>query len=251
MTALLSAHQSMGVPQPVLFFGTEKQRQKYLPRFAKGEISAFALTEPGVGSDPARMETHAEPTRDGSSYILNGCKMWCTNGTRAGVIVVMAKTPPKGMRGQSKNQITAFIVETAWPSLEVVQRCRFMGLRALYNDVIEFHDIRVHLRAARARIQVRAPLPCVHLRAAHTRIQLRAPLPCVYLRAAGLPPYFRRRARGIACRLREDRGETVLECSPFQRSPFERKTRGVIDRRCLSATMQNGGLGWRRGHADK
>jgi alkylation response protein AidB-like acyl-CoA dehydrogenase len=142
MTALLSAHQSIGVPQPLLLFGTEQQRQKYLPRLAKGEISAFALTEPGVGSDPARMETHAEPNRDGS-FTLNGCKMWCTNGTRAGVIVVMAKTPPKVVRGRSKDQITAFIVETGWPGVEIIQRCRFMGLRALYNAVIEFHDVRV------------------------------------------------------------------------------------------------------------
>ncbi|MGA7213048.1 MAG: acyl-CoA dehydrogenase family protein [Terrimicrobiaceae bacterium] len=143
MTALLSAHQSIGVPQPLLLFGTEDQRQKYLPRLARGEISAFALTEPGVGSDPARMETHAEPTGDGSSFLLNGCKMWCTNGTRAGLIVVMAKTPPKVVHGKTKNQITAFIVETSWPGVEVVQRCRFMGLRALYNAVIEFHDVRV------------------------------------------------------------------------------------------------------------
>lgn len=142
MTALLSAHQSIGVPQPLLLFGSEQQRQKYLPRVAKGEISAFALTEPGVGSDPARMETHAEPAADGS-FILNGCKMWCTNGTRAGVIVVMAKTPPKVSQGRSKDQITAFIVETAWPGVEIIQRCRFMGLRALYNAVIEFHDVRV------------------------------------------------------------------------------------------------------------
>jgi alkylation response protein AidB-like acyl-CoA dehydrogenase len=142
MTALLSAHQSIGVPQPLLLFGTEQQRQKYLPRVAKGEISAFALTEPGVGSDPARMETRAEPTGDGS-FILNGCKLWCTNGTRAGVIVVMAKTPPKVSQGRRKDQITAFIVETSWPGVEIIQRCRFMGLRALYNAVIEFHDVRV------------------------------------------------------------------------------------------------------------
>src|SRR6476660_2687197 len=142
MTALLSALQSIGVPQPLLLFGTPEQRQKYLPRLAKGEISAFALTEPGVGSDPARMETYAEPNRDGS-FTLNGCKMWCTNGTRAGVIVVMAKTPPKLVRGHRKDQITAFIVETSWPGVEIIQRCRFMGLRALYNAVIEFHGVRV------------------------------------------------------------------------------------------------------------
>ncbi|HEY5811195.1 MAG TPA: acyl-CoA dehydrogenase family protein [Terrimicrobiaceae bacterium] len=143
MTALLSAHQSIGVPQPLLMFGTEQQRQKYLPRLARGEISAFALTEPGVGSDPARMETHAEPSADGSTFILNGCKMWCTNGTRAGVVVVMAKTPPKVSQNQKRSPITAFIVETAWPGVEVIQRCHFMGLRALYNAVIEFRDVRV------------------------------------------------------------------------------------------------------------
>ncbi len=141
LTALLSAHQSIGVPQPLLLFGTEEQKQKYLPRVAQGEISAFALTETGVGSDPARMETHAEPVADG--FLLNGRKMWCTNGTRAGVIVVMAQTPPKVIHGRSKGQITAFIVETDWPGVKVVQRCRFMGLRALYNAVIEFHDVHV------------------------------------------------------------------------------------------------------------
>jgi alkylation response protein AidB-like acyl-CoA dehydrogenase len=141
LTALLSAHQSIGVPQPLLLFGTEAQKKKYLPRVARGEISAFALTESGVGSDPARMETRAEP--DGNDFILNGRKMWCTNGTRAGVIVVMAKTPPKMSNGRSKDQITAFIVETDWPGVKIVQRCRFMGLRALYNAVIDFHDVRV------------------------------------------------------------------------------------------------------------
>ncbi len=141
LTALLSAHQSIGVPQPLLHFGTAEQKQKYLPRVARGEISAFALTEAGVGSDPARMETHAEPVADG--FLLNGRKMWCTNGTRAGVIVVMARTPPKMVNGRPKNQITAFIVETDWPGVKVVQRCRFMGLRALYNAVIDFHDVHV------------------------------------------------------------------------------------------------------------
>src|SRR5437870_2202769 len=90
LTALLSAHQSIGVPQPLLLFGTEEQKQRFLPRVAAGEVSAFALTEPKVGSDPAKMETHAEPTVDGRHFILNGEKLWCTNGTRAGVLVVMA-----------------------------------------------------------------------------------------------------------------------------------------------------------------
>src|SRR6266571_6345256 len=133
LTALLSAHQSIGVPQPLILFGTEEQKQKYLPRVAKGEISAFALTEAGVGSDPATMTTHAEPTEDGKDFILNGEKLWCTNLIKAGVLVVMAKTPPKVVNGKSKNQITAFIVEIEMPGVEIVHRCRFMGLRALYN----------------------------------------------------------------------------------------------------------------------
>lgn len=143
LTALLSAHQSIGVPQPLILFGTEEQKGKYLPRVAKGEISAFALTESGVGSDPATMQTHAEPTPDGEAFILNGEKLWCTNGTKAGVIVVMAKTPPKVVNGKSKEQVTAFIVETDWPGVEVVHRCHFMGLKALYNGVMRFENVRV------------------------------------------------------------------------------------------------------------
>ena len=139
LTALISAHQSIGVPQPLILFGTEEQKSKYLPRFAKGEISAFALTEPNVGSDPAKIETHAEPTADGTAFILNGEKLWCTNGVKAGVIVVMARTAPQNGKGQ----ITAFIVEMDTPGVEVVLRCHFMGLKALYNAVIRFTDVRV------------------------------------------------------------------------------------------------------------
>lgn len=142
-TALISAHQSIGVPQPLILFGTEEQKKKYLPRVARGEISAFALTETDVGSDPAAMKTHAEPTPDGNYFILNGEKLWCTNGTKAGILVVMAKTPSKMVNGKSKEQITAFIVETNWPGVEVIRRCHFMGLHALYNGVIRFENVRV------------------------------------------------------------------------------------------------------------
>jgi alkylation response protein AidB-like acyl-CoA dehydrogenase len=141
--ALLSAHQSIGVPQPLLQFGTEEQKQRFLPRCARGEISAFALTEVGVGSDPARMETTAVPSDDGSSFVINGTKLWCTNGTRARLLVVMAKTAPKVVRGRTVDQITAFVVEADSPGVTVTHRCRFMGLKALYNAVIEFKDVRV------------------------------------------------------------------------------------------------------------
>ncbi len=136
LTALLSAHQSIGVPQPLKLFGAEGQKRKYLPRCAAGEISAFALTESDVGSDPARLSTTAEKTPDGSAYILNGEKLWCTNGTLAGLLVVMARDAASG-------KISAFVVETAWPGVVVVRRCRFMGLRALANAVIRFDNVRV------------------------------------------------------------------------------------------------------------
>jgi len=143
LTALISAHQSIGVPQPLILFGTDAQKRKFLPRVARGEISAFALTENSVGSDPAAMVTHAEPTPDGNHFILNGEKLWCTNGTKAGVLVVMAKTPAKEVNGRKKDQVTAFIVETNTPGVEVIHRCRFMGLRALYNGVVRFTNVRV------------------------------------------------------------------------------------------------------------
>jgi alkylation response protein AidB-like acyl-CoA dehydrogenase len=143
LTALLSAHQSIGVPQPLKLFGTEEQKKKYFPRLARGAVSAFALTEQNVGSDPAALETHAEPTEDGQAYILNGEKLWCTNGTVADLLVVMARTPSKVVKGRERRQITAFIVETDWPGVEVVQRCHFMGLKAIENGVIRFRNVRV------------------------------------------------------------------------------------------------------------
>ena len=143
VTALVSAHQSIGVAQPLLLFGTEMQKRKYLPRVAAGEISAFALTESHAGSDPATMSLRADPSPDGSEFILNGEKLWCTNGLKAGVLVVMAKTAPKIVNGKERKQITAFIVEVDTPGLAMPHRCHFMGLRALYNGVVTFKDVRV------------------------------------------------------------------------------------------------------------
>ncbi|MEO8603983.1 MAG: acyl-CoA dehydrogenase family protein, partial [bacterium] len=134
ITALLSAHQSIGVPQPLKLFGTPEQKKKYLPRCAAGAISAFALTEPNVGSDPASLATTVEA--QGDFFILNGEKLWCTNGTLAELLVVMARDP-------KTKKISAFVVETAWPGVKVEYRCRFMGLKALANGVISFKDVRI------------------------------------------------------------------------------------------------------------
>ena len=141
--ALVSAHQSIGVPQPLKLFGTAEQKRKYFPRLAKGAISAFALTEVQAGSDPGNLSTLATPTEDGEAFILNGEKLWCTNGTRAELLLVMALTPPKMVGGKEKRQITAFIVEANSPGVEIVHRCHFMGLKALENGVIRLNDVRV------------------------------------------------------------------------------------------------------------
>ncbi len=143
ITALLSAHQSIGVPQPLKLFGTEEQKRKYFPRLAKGAISAFALTEVDAGSDPANMRCTATPTADGKHFIINGEKLWCTNGTRAELFVVMAQTPEKVIAGKPRKQITAFIVESSMPGVEVAHRLRFMGLKAIENGVIRFTNVKV------------------------------------------------------------------------------------------------------------
>jgi alkylation response protein AidB-like acyl-CoA dehydrogenase len=142
-TAFLSAHQSIGLPQPLKLFGTPEQKKRYLPRLAAGALSAFALTEEGAGSDPARMETTAVPTADGRGWILNGTKLWCTNGTRAELLVVVAKTPAVEEGGRRRDRFTAFIVDGRAPGLRVEHRCRFMGMRGLYNAALSFKDLAV------------------------------------------------------------------------------------------------------------
>ncbi|MFI7488682.1 acyl-CoA dehydrogenase family protein [Micromonospora echinaurantiaca] len=138
--ALLSAHQSIGVPQPLKMFGTAEQKQRFLPRLAAGEVSAFLLTEPDVGSDPARLATTAEPTEDGTGYRLNGVKLWATNGTVATLLVVMARVPAaEGRRGG----ITAFVVEGDTEGITIERRNAFLGLRGLENSVTRFHDVFV------------------------------------------------------------------------------------------------------------
>jgi len=139
----LSAHQSIGVPQPLKLFGTTAQKEKYLPRLAKGAISAFALTEPEVGSDPARMKTTASPSEDGEFYYINGEKLYITNGPDAELLVVMALTPPIMVDGKEKQQITAFIVETDTPGFEVVRRLSFMGIRGIANGQLKFSQVKV------------------------------------------------------------------------------------------------------------
>jgi hypothetical protein len=140
LSTLLSAHQSIGVPQPLKLFGTEEQKRRFLPRVARTEISAFLLTEPDVGSDPARMSATAVPTPDGSEYVLNGTKLWTTNGVVADLLVVMAVVPKsEGHRGG----ISAFVVEAKSPGITVLHRNQFMGLRGIENGVTRFEEVRI------------------------------------------------------------------------------------------------------------
>ncbi len=140
---LLSAHQSIGVPQPLKLFGTEEQKRKFLPAFREGAISAFALTEPNVGSDPGQMETTAVLSEDGTEYLINGEKLWCTNGLIADFLVVMAVSGEVEKRGRKVKQISAFIVDCKSDGIEKVHRCDFMGIRAIQNGLIRFKDLRV------------------------------------------------------------------------------------------------------------
>jgi alkylation response protein AidB-like acyl-CoA dehydrogenase len=135
--AMLSAHQSIGVPQPVRLFGSEEQKRAYLPRCVN-EISAFLLTEPDVGSDPARLRTTATP--DGDEYVLDGVKLWTTNGVVADLLVVMARVPKSG---EHRGGITAFVVEANADGITVENRNAFMGLRGIENGVTRFHRVRV------------------------------------------------------------------------------------------------------------
>ena len=143
LSTLLSAHQSIGLAQPLLLAGSEEQKREWLPKVCTSHVSAFALTEPGVGSDPARVSTTATPTEDGAGYHLNGRKLWTTNGTVADVLVVLAKVPrSEGHKGG----ITAFIVPGSTDGVVVEARCEFMGLRGIENSQTRYTDVYVPRR---------------------------------------------------------------------------------------------------------
>ncbi|UTI66488.1 acyl-CoA dehydrogenase family protein [Paraconexibacter antarcticus] len=138
--ALLSAHQSIGLPEPLKSFGNEEQKREWLPKVAKDHVSAFLLTEPDVGSDPARMACEAVPTDDGTGYRITGTKLWATNGTIADVVVIMAVVPKSDGH---KGGITAFICPTDAEGITIKHRNAFMGLRGIENSLTEFKDVFV------------------------------------------------------------------------------------------------------------
>ncbi len=138
LSALLSAHQSIGVAEPLRMFGSEEQKQKWLPLVAKDHISAFLLTEPDVGSDPARLGSTATPVEGG--YRLNGKKLWATNGVIADIVVVMATIPKsEGHKGG----ISAFVLPYDTDGITVEHRNAFMGLRGIENSVTILDNVFV------------------------------------------------------------------------------------------------------------
>ncbi|MBV9472584.1 MAG: acyl-CoA dehydrogenase family protein [Solirubrobacterales bacterium] len=138
ISTLLSAHQSIGVAEPLRMFGSERQQRKWLPLVAKDHVSAFLLTEPDVGSDPARIAATATPIEDG--YLLNGRKLWATNGAIADIVVVMAQVPKgDGHRGG----ISAFVLPYDSDGVTVEHRNAFMGLRGIENSVTRLENVFV------------------------------------------------------------------------------------------------------------
>src|SRR5215211_155104 len=138
LSTLLSAHQSIGVAQPLMEFGSEEQKRKWLPLVARDHISAFLLTEPDVGSDPARLGATAVPAEDG--YTLDGLKLWATNGAIADIVVVMAKVPKSD---DHRGGITAFVLPYDTPGVTVEHRNSFMGLRGIENSVTRLDGVFV------------------------------------------------------------------------------------------------------------
>ncbi len=136
----LGAHQSIGM-KGILLFGTDDQKKRYLPKLASGEwVAAFALTEPGAGSDAAAIQTRAEPLKDGTGFALNGSKIWITNGGFADVFTVFARTS-RAEEG-TKPRITAFIVERD-AGVKNGPNEHKLGIRASSTTEIFFEDVHV------------------------------------------------------------------------------------------------------------
>src|SRR5262245_2995640 len=154
LTVLLSAAQSIGVPEPLRLFGTEEQKARYLPRLARGEISGFALTERNVGCDISKVETYAVRVMENGrtvAYRITGEKFFITNSAKqngkflCSMLVVIARIvdrPEELQDPQAQKRYGAFILETHWPGCSVT-RLRFEGVRGIYNGIPTFNNVYV------------------------------------------------------------------------------------------------------------
>jgi acyl-CoA dehydrogenase family protein 9 len=142
LAVYFGAHQSIGI-KGIILFGTEDQKQRWLPRCASGElIGAFCLTEPGSGSDAQAMLSTAVPSADGSHYVLNGTKIWISNAGYAGVMTVFAKVPVM-VDGKQKQRVTAFIVDAHAPGISLGKIEQKMGIKASDTRSVTYENVKV------------------------------------------------------------------------------------------------------------
>ncbi|MFA1714330.1 acyl-CoA dehydrogenase [Peribacillus frigoritolerans] len=136
---ILSVHTSVGT-NPIVYFGTEEQKRKYVPKLAAGKnLGAFCLTEQSSGSDAASLKSKAVAVKEGGQYRINGSKVFITNGGEADVFIVFASTDPqKGSRG-----ISAFVVEKGTPGLIIGKDERKMGLHGSSTVQVTFEDMKI------------------------------------------------------------------------------------------------------------
>ena len=139
----LGAHQSIGF-KGILLVGTPEQKAKYLPRVSNGEYAAFCLTEPSCGSDASSVKSRAVKSADGSHYILNGSKIWISNGGLADIMTVFAQVPTKDPEtGETKDKVTAFIVERSFGGVTSGPPERKMGIKCSNTAEVYFEDVKV------------------------------------------------------------------------------------------------------------
>ena len=142
LAVYFGAHQSIGI-KGIILFGTEDQKQRWLPRCASGElIGAFCLTEPGSGSDAQAMLASAVPSADATHYVLNGTKIWISNAGYAGVFTVFAKVPVT-VDGKQKQRVTAFIVDAKAAGISLGKNEEKMGIKASDTRTVTFENVRV------------------------------------------------------------------------------------------------------------
>ncbi|KAF5290049.1 hypothetical protein FQA39_LY14830 [Lamprigera yunnana] len=139
----LAAHQSIGF-KGILLYGNEQQKTKYIPRVTSGDFAAFCLTEPSSGSDAASIRTKADLSPDGKHYILNGSKIWISNGGLAKIMTVFAQTKVLNPKtGEMKNKVTAFIVERDFGGVTNGAPEKKMGIKGSNTTEVYFEDVKV------------------------------------------------------------------------------------------------------------
>src|SRR5438128_7247755 len=157
LSLTVAVPQSIGIAMPILLFGNDAQKRTYLPRVAREAISAFALTEPITGSDAANIQTEALLDRSGAHFLVNGEKLWCTNGPIARYITLIARVPARKVLQDGKpawvptragencddKVHTAFILPMETPGVTVLERCQFEGCRGIENAYMRLKDVRI------------------------------------------------------------------------------------------------------------